>query len=671
MSKQRPGSFFVIDFENTVPKFGVTDDPSVSNFDDDVERTSLGTFGETRVWAAAICPIVCHPTDDDVITVSSMDEWMEELDKLPSESILWTHNLAYDGCLIMSYLLRHGFSRWNPVAGLEGDLIPYSFTTMITGEGVWYEIELCTESGHRYTIRDSLKILPFTVDAIGRTLDLSHKKLCGTIDYTIPRPDGYVPTETELKYLRNDVLVMSEAMALLKSDPDIDLTDSLTIGGSCMRSFKRMFYNQHRRDFPPRTRMKTVYKTFFPDLEPDVEELVRSTYRGGFCYVNDMHPSANGHKIVDCRDSKKRGHVYDVNSLYPSVMMEHDFPVGEPIVCDDPTEILPDHIFFIRMNVDFEVKKNHIPFIQIKNSGRFMDNEYVRTSGGPVEITLAQPDYELFLEQYDILYMDVIKVINFKKYEPTTLGHVFDQYVTRWYEKKRNAKNRIERQIAKLLLNNLYGKMAQNSDHTEGVPLLDEKGILQFHVVEELQPSMGYIPIGSMITAYARGVIVRAAQQNYKNFLYADTDSLHMIGRARGIEVDPKKLGAFDLESEWDIARFLRQKTYVEHTIVAGGDPVDRVDIKAAGCTAAVKERLHYVVDIDKQMDLVDDVPMNPKRTDLDIIKRFDFGLTESGKLMRKRVQGGTILYNGKFTIHSTETDTSNDRFGEEFYVVR
>ncbi|WP_207644978.1 hypothetical protein, partial [Clostridioides difficile] len=61
-------------------------------------------------------------------------------------------------------------------------------------------------------IRDSLKILPFSVDAIADSLKTKFKKLKGTIDYTVDRYSGWNITSTEQKYIDNDVLIMAEAM---------------------------------------------------------------------------------------------------------------------------------------------------------------------------------------------------------------------------------------------------------------------------------------------------------------------------------------------------------------------------------------------------------------------------------------------------------------------------
>lgn len=60
---------------------------------------------------------------------------------------------------------------------------------------------------------------------------------------------------------------------------------------------------------------------------------------------------------------------------------------------------------------------------------------------------------------------------------------------------------RHRREIVKLFLNSLYGRSGQNDNST-----------FEFAV----------------ITSYARNIVTRAVQENYEDFVYADTDSVHL-----------------------------------------------------------------------------------------------------------------------------------------------
>lgn len=60
-----------------------------------------------------------------------------------------------------------------------------------------------------------------------------------------------------------------------------------------------------------------------------------------------------------------------------------------------------------------------------------------------------------------------------------------------------------------------------------------------------------YIPVGAFITAWARNITISSAQTVYDRFLYADTDSLHLMGTElpENLDIDKVKLGAWKHEA--------------------------------------------------------------------------------------------------------------------------
>jgi len=87
-----------------------------------------------------------------------------------------------------------------------------------------------------------------------------------------------------------------------------------------------------------------------------------------------------------------------------------------------------------------------------------------------------------------------------------------------------------------------------------------------------------YIPMASFITSLARRKTIETSQKikdfSIKNYgedyyCYSDTDSIHckkipMEELQKIIEIDPYKLGAWDLEAEPKFGKFIRQKSYME-----------------------------------------------------------------------------------------------------------
>lgn len=141
-----------------------------------------------------------------------------------------------------------------------------------------------------------------------------------------------------------------------------------------------------------------------------------------------------------------------------------------------------------------------------------------------------------------------------------------------------------EREIAKLFLNNLYGKFATNPNVTGKFPELKEDGSVKFVTGKPETRSPVYTAAGVFITAYARDITIRAAQQNYDSFAYADTDSLHLFrpDAPSTLRVHPTELGAWKQEYTFKAAFYGRAKVYLEqhhdgtYTNAIAGYPVER-----------------------------------------------------------------------------------------------
>ena len=77
-----------------------------------------------------------------------------------------------------------------------------------------------------------------------------------------------------------------------------------------------------------------------------------------------------------------------------------------------------------------------------------------------------------------------------------------------------------KRQLAKLLLNNLYGKFATNPKTQIKKPYLADSGEVEYETKTEEDKEPVYTPMGVFITSYARARIQRTAQSVYFRFCY-------------------------------------------------------------------------------------------------------------------------------------------------------
>lgn len=606
------------DTENTVPK----------------TKEAMHGF-TTHVWACGYAEMGKYEDDDCYVfnnLESMFDDWKNKYNG--KNLTVYFHNLSYDGSLICDFLMNKRGYEWQQVKMREA--VPENIlTTLISDQGEWYSIRF-NWKGLQITVKDSLKILPFKLEQIAKNLETHKRKLVGEIDYTIPRPVGWKITETEMRYIKNDILILSEALDKVRP---YHLLDHFTISGCALADLKKKIG-------------KKDWKLFFPQLDNEVDGFIRKSYRGGWCFVK---------KSIANKILRRRGRVYDVNSLYPWALHSSSedetprpYPIGAPhYFKGDALDsiIKADKCYFVRISVDMKTKEGHLPFLQIKHN-RFKDNEYVEDTGGIVEMTLARPDFELIFEQYDIRCLEVLDGYWFDGKEG-----IFDKFVNYWYHTKEQATmqhNKVLRQIAKLHLNSCYGKFGESSNGNIKETERTAKGTIKLATIKQEKNTL-YIPVAAYCTAYARGKTVRAAQANYEIFNYSDTDSIHLDdrGNVKGIKIDPVKLGYWDNETNYDMARFVRQKTYIEHTTQEENEDVSPYwNIKASGATDAVKERMLYKVEPGEELvrDEMDKV-QNEKRTDEEIIERFTYGYYDTGKLSRHVVAGGAVLFPGTFRI--------------------
>ena len=624
----------------------------------DFETTVYDGQEYTEVWASACVELYT----DEVKIFHSIGETFDYLVSLDDNIIIYYHNLKFDGAFWLSYLLidlhyqQAYIRKGDYITDIEWmkdkDMPNNSFKYIISDMGQWYSI-IIKKNRHIIQLRDSLKLLPFSVKQIGQSFGTIHKKL--DMEYKGLRYAGCEITPEEQEYIANDVLVVKEALEIMFTDGN----NKLTIGACCLSQFKKILGKQ-------------PYAVMFPDLteylipttvytQQTADEWIRKSYRGGWCY------------LVKGKENKvyHNGITLDVNSLYPSMMHSESgnyYPVGEPTWWNGnyiPDEALTPHTYyFIRIKTRFYLKPNKLPFVQIKTSFLYRGNDMLETSDvydpvtqkyysryelpdgtveqARVELTLTMTDYQLLQEHYDLKDFEIIQGCYFK----SEIG-IFDEYINIYKQIKLTSKG-AKREEAKLFLNNLYGKMASSNSSNYKIAYEKDDKTLGFFTVIANDKKAGYIPIGSAITSYARNFTIRTAQKNYygkdkAGFIYADTDSIHCdlpIEKIVDAPLHDNNFCCWKKESDWDEAIFVRQKTYIEHVI--GEKPY--YNIKCAGMPERCKQLFEKSLLGDKSTDEhTSEEEKEFLETKRDITD-FKIGLTVYGKLLPKRIQGGVVL---------------------------
>lgn len=574
--------------------------------------------------------------------------------------IMYYHNLKFDGEFILDLFIRKWkwIQAFDESGAMKSDDMPNkSINYLIGDDGQWYCIKI-KYNQKIIEIRDSLKLMPFALKKLGKDFHTEHQKL--EMEYEGFRYAGCEISEEEKKYIENDIHVLREALEIMFDQGH----KRLTIGSCCMEEYKS-------------TMMKKDLINFFPDLRdeelntdryiyPDAWLYVKQSYHGGISYVR------KGREGIIFRGF---GCTFDVNSLYPSMMSSESgnyFPIGKPHFWHG--NYIPDKVlkapkdrpkyYFITVRCRFYLKPKHIPCIQIKHDMRYNATEWLETSDPvmdgkhylhlldedgnlvkqTVTMTLTCTDWELIQEQYDLEDVQILHGCWFE-----AIKGIFDEYIN-YYSKIKQESTGAVRAIAKLFLNNLYGKFATNDNSSYKVAEYDEeKRCLVYHIIEQHNKSVGYIPIGSAITSYARRFTIKAAQANFDNFIYCDTDSIHCSCApedVKGITEHPTAFCAWKNESSWDTGLFVRQKTYIEHITAENHEPVKPYwDMKCAGMPARSKELFIKAMEGYKPSDSDDyneaekTFILNGKR-----LEDFSVGLSVPSKLRPKRIKGGVIL---------------------------
>lgn len=662
-------------------------------YDSDYETTvddDTSTQDATAVWAATLVKLD-DPDDPSVVDLyKSLPGYMQAVLRLAKRNSLAIafHNLKFDGSFILVWLLsqgdyklaRNADGRMMDVKDFYREAPNKSYIYTVSARGQWYMIQI-KYNGHIVKFFDSLKLLPFPLKTIGKSFGTKHQKL--EMDYTGKRYPGCNIKPAEVDYIKNDALVLKEGLNFMSSKG----MNKLTIGACCMSTYKAMTWND-----------STEFRNIFPNLAKQYtgdevikdgkryvlsyDDLIRRSYHGGWCYVKK-----------GCEDRVyKPICVCDVNSLYPSMMQSESgnrYPVGRPMMFHVKHNKLPKECFdekyyyFIEVSCSFVIKPGMLPTVQIKNDPRFYGREWLESSDyvdgfgckrrAIVKLMLTMTDWELMQEHYTLDRVNIHRVIIFR----SALG-LFDDYINTYAQIKMESKGAM-RQLAKLMLNNLYGKFATSDEADYKEFHLDEDGLLKSEIVRDNdRKKCIYIPVGSAITSYARRFTIRAAQANYDTFLYSDTDSIHCNctpDEIKGAPEDPVKFNHWKYESQCDFGLYVRQKTYIEHMVAENREPVDPYwTVRCAGMSARAKQifiasftrdvkDLAYFGSIDESKTynenitklLQDKKVSEAEANDLKVkrdVTDFKIGLTVSGNLKPRQVKGGTLLTPQPYCMH-------------------
>lgn len=572
----------------------------------DFETTSFAQYkqeGFTRVYLGGII----DDTAENPTFFGSIEGFFNVLKPYTEEYSdlnIYFHNLAFDVSFIIFYLNELGYTH-HIRSKKEYELPPNTYDLFINMQGQIYTLTLMYY-GCRLTFKDSLKKLPTSIKALGRFVGLD--KLNETHNYDEIKPVYKsileVPAE-ELSYLKNDILILREAMHLYSKDENF--ANTLTSASASYNTWLRMYLKdtklQSKSYYKQTQELKDKLSELLPVVEDEaIQDIINKSYRGGITYVN---PKYQAKEVC--------GVSYDVNSLYPYAMINCAYPCGIPYFTE---EYNPNKLQIITFFTGDCECKTTIPFVPTKKIGH--SYEYSKQLKGGI-YTLWVEEFELFKQHYNS-NPAILTIVEFNE-----VYGLFDEYINKYATLKGNTKDQAERYIIKLRLNGLGGKFGTKTYQIKKrcVGNCNQYGGLKFELEKPEVGEYYYRAISSRMTSRARCVLIRAISANFERFIYCDTDSLYLEGYDEPVDIriHASELGAFKFEHKFDRGKFLHTKCYVIHDV---ND--NELHQSIAGCSANAKKLI--------------------------TLDNFEMGLTiEKANLKAMQVKGGVVLAPVDFTI--------------------
>lgn len=441
--------------------------------------------------------------------------------ELEKENIyIYFHNLSFDGLFIIKYLLKNNF-----VYHDNNNIKNNSFNSYIDVFNNIYNIKIRYKNKY-IKIYDSKKILNYSVDELAQ--NTKYKK----IKYNFNN-NKKINSKLKLR-CKNDVKIVKENIKNIILNYGVESTAaSLSIKNFIKENIKNI-----------------NFKKCYPEISDQDFKNIHNAMIGGLCYLNNYYKNKE----------LKNVYVYDINSMYPSIMQNELLPYGDPIYYKNEYEEDFIHKKYIQhIKVDFKLKKDKIPFLIFSKNFDYYNGEPITSSDGMMwDLWLTDDDLKLFYDVYDIYEIYYIEGYKFK-----ATNKIFNKYIKKYYKLKMSAKDNIEKNFYKILLNSLYGKFGNRKSFYKKQPILENNKIIFKLLKKEYKNEGIYLPVAVFVNSYGRKLLYNAINKNIDKFIYCDTDSIHIIGKAENIKIDNKKIGYYKLEAENVKAKYLKSKCYI------------------------------------------------------------------------------------------------------------
>jgi hypothetical protein len=355
-----------------------------------------------------------------------------------------------------------------------------------------------------------------------------------------------------LTYLHHDCKSLYQCIEAFFNAPLINIAKKKWTTASQSVEVLRLFLDMPLHSIPDDENM---YK------EGNVDEFARKAYFGGRTEI--FKP------VFDSRiGDKKFLSVFDVNSLYPFVMKQHEYPDKFLKWAKGKKAFNKYEMGIWRCKVKVP-SDMYMPILAIKYNDR---------------LVFPVGEFEGYWTKFELCYAmshgcEVTEYIEGAIFE--NAGGMFKNFVETLYNMRLEAKEKddnVTQMTMKLLMNSCYGRMGINKDRAKII--IDDGYYAKVKFIADIQTSHGSIrlaekadkatelfsnpAIACFVTSYARVHLHKqCVDVGVESVYYVDTDSCFTDKEMK----TGKELGAMKLEYKCRSACFLLPKTYVAEDI--------------------------------------------------------------------------------------------------------
>lgn len=497
--------------------------------EDEIKNAS-DALGIVYVWACKMPGLTVYGR-----TKSELAQFLARLDQTnPMRKIMWVHNLNYDYSFLSDLLEPNPTNEKAVVA--RGKMAPL-------------KIDLF---GYNMELRDSYALCNMSLEKVGESYGLNHKKLKGHMDYTEARLPNTPLTCDELDYLEADVDVLYDYIETewlpeyQRNWLDLPMTQT----GVPRRQVKALLSQDKKH-------MKHM-KAIRPQTVDEYNNL-HEPFAGGVAHCNYLYTSddAKSPEIIKNVTSADRA------SSYPTEAATRKFPSSAFMKMIDPEKMdiyEEDHVYIALCrfkNLKQKCAWDYISYSKCHEEpvNAVVDNGRI-ASADEVVIKLTNIDLRIINNVYDYDDCEIIEAyVATADYLPLP----FVDYLLTLYSNKTKLKksNPALYLRSKQLLNALYGMLCtdickediflengewrleyEDKDEDEIVGLMNQK-------LYKANPFLPY-SVGVFITAYAREQLfdpiihydptLDAMVGIGNEAVYTDTDSVKFINAADNLK---------------------------------------------------------------------------------------------------------------------------------------